>query len=385
MSRIFNFLFPHFTEEDSRIMDGLARRDNCPPSERTHVDNLLHNNPELYRGLEKAALAPLFAEEQARRHLQRLQEVETSKASEVARNKAQIRSLTREIQLLKFQPTILSDEDAAREMKRLLQRLNGWINSCFRDTHLLDKLRQDLENNGAAFVPNGQHELRAFISSAVSGTFYEHVFGRFLLGLPGEEAFGAIAEKVQNYCPRHVAHHWRTATSIAVEELADEPGVINAVVAQVEADFLQYFSIDPSSGSTKLRTLVRACIQFKRRLDRQESQYRFFRSAFGAPYTPETMQQALMLEDVGDRVQCALWPGIYKESRTGSLVVEPETVLAKKTVVRDKPISLWDHDGPMLGLLGFDDWENVDGCVPPGAWPLMTGAAEPSQLLAGKI
>ncbi|RAL01422.1 uncharacterized protein BO80DRAFT_354362, partial [Aspergillus ibericus CBS 121593] len=310
------------------------------------------NNPELYRGLEKAAMAPLFAEEQARRHLQRLQEVELSNASEVAQYRAQIRSLTREIQLLKFQPATLSDEDATREMNRLQQRLNGWINSCFRDPHLLEKLKWDLEVHGAAFVPNGQHELRAFISSAVSGTFYEHVFGRFLSGLP---------------CPRHVAHHWRKATSIAAEELGDEPGIVNAVVAQVEADFSQYFSIDPSSGSTKLRTLVRACLQFKRRLDRQESHYRFFRSAFGTPFTSETMQHALIPEDIGDHVQCALWPGIYKESRNGWLVIEPETVLAKKIVVPSKSVSLWDQDEPMLGLLGFDKWDDWDGLIP---WPL---------------
>ena len=155
--------------------------------------------------------------------------------------------------------------------------------------------------------------------------------------------------------PQHVAHHWRTATSIAAEELGGEPEVINAVVAQVEADFAQYFSIDPSKGSTKLRTLVRACIQFKRRLDRQESPYRFFRSAFGTPYNPDAMQDILTPENVGDHVQCALWPGLYKESGPEGLIVEPETVLAHKTAVRDKPTSLWSQDDCMLGSLGLDD------------------------------
>ncbi|PWY65618.1 hypothetical protein BO94DRAFT_561519 [Aspergillus sclerotioniger CBS 115572] len=344
---------------------GPAKNGGFLPSKMAAVDSLLRSNPELYRGLEKAALAPLLAEEQARRHLQRLKEVEALKASEVAENKAQIRSLMQKVQSLKFQPAMLSDEDATREMKRLRQRLSGWINACFRNTELLDRLREDLQDNGAAFVPNRQHELRAFISSAVSGTFYEHVFGPFIMGLSNEEVFRTIAEKVQDCCPRHVAHHWRTATSIAVEELGDEPKVINSVVAQVETDFAQYFSIDPSRGSTKLRTLVRACIQFKRRLDRQESHYRFFRSAFGTPYNPDTMQHVLTSEDVGNHVQCALWPGLSKESGPDGLVVEPETVLATKTEICDKPNWLWSQNDFMLGLLEIDDWgKTMDGLVP---------------------
>lgn len=42
------------------------------------------------------------------------------------------------------------------------------------------------------------------------------------------------------------------------------------------------------------------------------------------------MRQAIPFQELAGRVQCTLWPGVYKELTSGALVVIPETVLAEK-------------------------------------------------------
>lgn len=160
------------------------------------------NNPELYRGLEKAALATGHVEEGLRRQLYHAQQSKESMRLELAKKQSDIRSLTQQIQALSFQPNVLSDDDIAQNMRRLLQRLRNWSNTYFRDLEQLNKVRQNLEHNGAMFVPRGPHEVRAFIASVVSQILFHRIFGLYLLGIPNEESgrFVSIAETLRQNC-----------------------------------------------------------------------------------------------------------------------------------------------------------------------------------------
>ncbi|GAQ45518.1 hypothetical protein AtubIFM55763_007880 [Aspergillus tubingensis] len=317
----------------------LATNGDMSPPRLSPVEHLLRNNPELYRGLEKAALATGHVEEGLRRQLHHAQQFKESMRLELARKKSDIRSLTQQIQALNFQPNILSDDDIAQHMRRLLQRLRNWTNTYFRDLDQLNKLRQDLERSGAMFVPRGPHEIRAFIASVVSQILFQRIFSSYLLGIPNEESprFVSIAETLRQNCPGNVEHHWRTATSIAAEKLGDEQSDINMVVSQVEIMLSQYYSVEPPTVARRLRALVQECMQFKRDLDRQLSRYHFFRSALGDNFAPDHMQQAIPFQEVAGRVKCTLWPGLYKESTSGALVVVPETVLATKDAEDQRP------------------------------------------------
>ncbi|KAI3054299.1 hypothetical protein CBS147353_11445 [Aspergillus niger] len=336
MEQFIDIVYQYFPILDTlRNMDrpqGPAANSDIPPSNLSPVENFLRNNPELYRGLEKAALAPLRVEEDLRRRLQRLKRSEELMGLELARKKSDIRSLIQQIQALNFQPNIICDDDIAQTMGRLLQRLRNWINVHFRNPDNLDKLAQDLEHNGSTFIPKGPHEIRAFIASTVSQTLFERIFSSYLLGIPNEESgrFASIAATLRENCPEHVEHRWRTATSIAVERLSDEPSDINTVIAQVEINFTQYFSVEPPIAGMRLCPLVRECMQFKRKLDRQQGRYHFFHSSPGTIFNRNHMRQAIPFQELAGRVQCTLWPGVYKELTSGALVVIPETVLAEK-------------------------------------------------------
>ncbi|OJJ67905.1 hypothetical protein ASPBRDRAFT_134585 [Aspergillus brasiliensis CBS 101740] len=323
---------------------GITGKGDVPPPNLSAVDNLLLRNPDLYKGLENLALAPLRLEEELRCQVQRAQETQDKLAIELAQKKTQIRVLTQKIHSLNFQPNILCDDDAARTMGRLKQRLNNWINACFRDEGKMIKLRQDLGQYGALFIPNSPHETRAFIASAVSGTLFEHIFSSFMLGISNQESERFVSG------PEHVIYHWRAATSMAVERLGDESNDIDTVVSQVEMDFSNYFSIEASIAARRLCPLVRACMQFKRQIDRQESHYRFSRSAFGTAYVPDLMQQAVPAQENAGHILCTLWPGLYKESRSGSLVVEPETVLAQENAVHNTPTADEEQETLSVGL-----------------------------------
>ncbi|OJZ81982.1 hypothetical protein ASPFODRAFT_144646 [Aspergillus luchuensis CBS 106.47] len=317
----------------------LAANGDMSPPKSSPVEHLLRNNPELYRGLEKAALATGHVEEGLRRQLYHAQQSKESMRLELAKKQSDIRSLTQQIQALNFQPNVLSDDDIAQNMRRLLQRLRNWSNTYFRDLEQLNKLRQHLEHNGATFVPRGPHEVRAFIASVVSQILFQRIFSLYLLGIPNEESgrFVSIAETLRQNCPGNTEHHWRTATSIAAEKLGDEQSDINMVASQVEIILSQYYSVEPSTVARRLRALVQECMQFKRDLDRQLSRYHFFRSALGDNFAPDYMQHAIPFQEVAGRVQCTLWPGLYKESTSGALVVVPETVLATKDAEDQSP------------------------------------------------
>lgn len=124
---------------------------------------------------------------------------------------------------------------------------------------------------------------------------------------------------------------------MAVEKLGDEQSDINMVVSQVEIMLSQYYSVEGPTVAIRLRVLVRECMQFKHDLDRQLSRYHFFHSALGDKFAPDHMQQAIPFQEVAGRVQCTLWPGLYKESTSGALIVVPETVLATKDAEDQSP------------------------------------------------
>ncbi|EHA22272.1 hypothetical protein ASPNIDRAFT_45038 [Aspergillus niger ATCC 1015] len=317
----------------------LSAKDDVSPPSLLAVDKFLLSNPELYKGLEKLALAQLRSEEELKRQAQRAQESQEQLVIELSQKKAHIRQLTQKIQSLNFQPNILCDDDAARTMRRLKQRLNNWTNTCFRDEGKMEKLRQDLEYHGALFIPKSPHEIRAVIASAVSETLFEHIFSSFMFGIP-----------TNGPGPEHVTYHWRTATSIAVEELGDESNDIDTVVSQVEMDVSNYFSVETTSAVERLRQLVRVCMQFKRQIDRQESHYRFSRSALGSAYVPDLMQHAVPGQGYVGPILCAMWPGLYKETKSGPLVVEPETVLAQEDAVHETSTAVKEQETLYTGL-----------------------------------
>lgn len=155
--------------------------------------------------------------------------------------------------------------------------------------------------------------------------------------------------------PGNVEHHWRTATSIAAEKLGDEQSDINMVVSQVEIMLSQYYSVEPPTVARRLRALVQECMQFKRDLDRQPSRYHFFRSALGDNFAPDHMQQAIPFQEVAGRVKCTLWPGLYKESTSGALVVVPETVLATKDAEDQRPTYIEASKTLVPGLQDVSD------------------------------
>ncbi|PYH95496.1 hypothetical protein BO71DRAFT_429005 [Aspergillus ellipticus CBS 707.79] len=286
-----------------------------PAQKGSPLWDLLENYPGLREGLETVALEPLRAKEQVRRQQQYMEEFQQKVSEEIARKDDQIKDLMQRIKVLSFRPDPLTDEEVTRKMKALQHRLEKWVNAHFLNENTLDTMSKLLEANGAVFVPKGLHEVRAFIISTISATIYEHIFGSFLLGsfmFGIEEAqFGAIVKAIQNNCPSYVAHNWRTATSIGISAE----------------------SRDSRKSSERFARFVEECMKFKQCLDRQESQYRFFRSTFGTSYDPEKMEQAT--GTCGDLVVFSIWPGLYKESDLS--LYKPEVVWVRSTETEEQP------------------------------------------------
>ncbi|PWY75037.1 hypothetical protein BO70DRAFT_354520 [Aspergillus heteromorphus CBS 117.55] len=278
--------------------------------------------PELHDSLEMIALAPLRADEQARRHRQQMEEMQQESSKEIAEKKEQINELMQRIQLLSFHPDSLTDEEAIRTMKHLRHRLDACVNTL--DMERLEKVSGHIAGNNATFIPQGLHEVRAFITSVVSVAVYEHIFDFLIFPIPEDGPFSDIIKTVHDHCPSHVAHHWRAATSIGAQSQKSERLIVEDVIAQVASDLGGAFQ---SIG--KLTRFAEGCMVFKQRLDRQECAYRFFRSRSGDQYVADRMEQVGTSHAPGKQIQCSLWPGLFKVSREGCRVVVPESVLSR--------------------------------------------------------
>lgn len=76
----------------------------------------------------------------------------------------------------------------------------------------------------------------------------------------------------------------------------------------------------------QLREILHRCIELKARLEYQESKYTFWTHVADCPFRPESMRNPMKEQAIGEVIEYTVWPGIYKESKDGHLIVEKAIV-----------------------------------------------------------
>lgn len=91
--------------------------------------------------------------------------------------------------------------------------------------------------------------------------------------------------------PSHIWYQWNSATSIAVPALAESKlkWARDHIIQIVETEFGCYSRTDPAIGKKQLDDLLLRFIEFKRKLERQNDRYLFWRLVPGMPLNDETM------------------------------------------------------------------------------------------------
>jgi hypothetical protein len=131
-----------------------------------------------------------------------------------------------------------------------------------------------------------------------------------------------------------VWEHWRLATSEGLDlfDLFNPHRLDKAydkLLMKVGYLLSRYCgpNVEANAAHEVLFKYLKDCVAFKKKLERQESEYKFQRSAQGIPYSSEHMSSLNFKNDDGSTVQISVWPSIYKASFDNeTLLIEPEAV-----------------------------------------------------------
>lgn len=137
--------------------------------------------------------------------------------------------------------------------------------------------------------------------------------------------------------------HWRSSTSTGLEcfSLADCLQNLCTLLSQkVDYYFAEYYdgTFARERLHEKLFQFVMACASFKRKLERGEFDYKFQCSAHGQAYSAGHMRTVNTEDGEILIVQMCLWPGIFKISADGDvLLIEQEVVWTSPLKDTDEP------------------------------------------------
>ncbi|KAE8383320.1 hypothetical protein BDV26DRAFT_287823 [Aspergillus bertholletiae] len=258
----------------------------------------------------------------------------------------EIHLLTERLNALTLQPDLLEDDIASLVMNQLGTALGTWVNSNFRDEGRLDGLtaallRIEMRSLPPLREPVDTDQRRALIRAAVSWHIHDYIFNWLFVGAPSramDRDWRVMYTHIREKCPKIVSLHWRSATSMAVQSLSTEylGKMCDMLCDNIELAFSRFSSSKKERRVRKLRQLIQQCIEFKQRLERQESCYYFLNTAPGEVYAADMMHSAADSQGKCLCVRLSLWPGLAHCTPSETSVVEPEIVWAAESDTEDQ-------------------------------------------------
>lgn len=121
--------------------------------------------------------------------------------------------------------------------------------------------------------------------------------------------------------------------------------VCKRLVAETESLFSHYSVTEKAGRKDQMHELFEQCVQFKRRLERQESRYHF---RYGDPrtgYDSATMLSTTGEEDPNFAVLFAPWPALWRDTDDGKRLM----------VVREQAWIRKDNPGRLMARSGTSD------------------------------
>lgn len=101
----------------------------------------------------------------------------------------------------------------------------------------------------------------------------------------------------------------------------------------IDTIFGDYYSAKVQKGYVyeEIYQIFKDCLAFKKRLERQESEYIIQQSQSEAVFVAQRMKTLSFIEGEGSMVQMSVWPSLHKLSFDDEVVlIEPEVVWTKK-------------------------------------------------------
>lgn len=117
----------------------------------------------------------------------------------------------------------------------------------------------------------------------------------------------------------------------------------------IDTVFGDYYSakVQQAYVHEEIHQIFKDCLAFKKRLERQESEYTIQKSQPEAMFVSQRMKTLSFIEGEGSMVQMSVWPSLHKVSFDDEVVlIEPEVVWTKKPNQSD--------DSSMENLYGIE-------------------------------
>lgn len=309
-----------------------------------------------YEVSRQSRIEKLQAEETSRRQRALLHEAR-QKASKVKRHTSKhLSRLTKKLHSLQVREDALDDGETAQTMRQMCSRLERCVRKNFNDSSQLNLMTpESLRHGGLELMDDlggfqTVHERRAWIHALMARFIYNDLFSPLFLGIHSK-GMETISDEVQKLCtvppmkwpvsrrlidigPKHVSEHWRLATSIAVESAIGNE--LHTVFERSIEDFERYFSVysttEAAARASQFFELMQKCMEFKRRLERQEFRYHFSSSSPFAVYDPATMHSITGNGGAGSVILFSLWPALWRGTGDNELqLIAPEQVWVRST------------------------------------------------------
>lgn len=239
--------------------------------------------------------------------------------------------------------------EAGLIMRNLYQNTDHWVTKHYGQ-NLIDRGLNSADIEYLPSVPVDQppnpSEILSEVHADLSQKIFQSILARFIIGL--NDRFGDqiyhIDKKIQRTCesirhawsligltitgPCHVWQHWRFAMSSAAALLArpDIEADCDRIIRHVEERFSRYSVTNTTRRTVQLKALLRQCIQFKERLERQSEFYYFWWSSPGRQFREEHMTSPTAKDPSNELVVWSLWPMLFKARPGGELIIEKELV-----------------------------------------------------------
>ncbi|KAF3407435.1 hypothetical protein DPV78_000526 [Talaromyces pinophilus] len=287
-----------------------------------YLENLLHDKIRLREKLRRERELRAQTEEEASAAAARYQKVTSEMMTKL--NSLQTRSEE------------LYDEQCASEWRKLQQALDVWTRRTFMDRSAMSRMTVQKLQWASSWLDLPKDMLqniqgqRAYIQGIISGTIFHAVFDYTFACSPigrSERLLRVMGEVVRESGNSYTWETWRSTTSKALDNHA-----------MVETLFSDYYSPNVTKENTRkaLHQIYENCVAFKKKLERQESDYVIKQSTPGILYSREQMNSLNFKEEDGSIVEMSIWPSLYKVSFDNEeLLIEREAVWTKKPTQAD--------------------------------------------------
>lgn len=274
--------------------------------------------------ISQISLDKLRAEERARQHEKQLVKCHKEAANTAIKHERQIAALSEQIGTMDYYSSPINDDEASSIMNRLQSAVDVWVKANFNKLERLDALASDWCNDErfprAVYEPGDIYKNQGLVRAIVANHLNDRLFSQTVLG-PNPETDTLIKKVMERLEGNQgeLDRRWCATTSLAWQNaFREELGNIPAQLAvYIDSSLSKYSVTETQMRQGQLRKIIAQCVNFKKRLERQEKCHGFYMCHPGVAYIPDDMQTVADAQSMKGIVEFCIFPGLWRRAQQG--------------------------------------------------------------------